>query len=72
MVERVIDNMNNTEKQIYLSKIKEAIKNGNYDLESLINSIPNELLPDVLELFQSKIQNESFMIENEINNKGRK
>lgn len=64
--------MNNTEKQIYLSKIKEAIKNGNYDLESLINSIPNELLPDVLELFQSKIQNESFMIENEINNKGRK
>lgn len=67
-----IDNMNNVEKQMYLSKIIEVIKSGNYDIEKLISSIPSELLPDVLAVFQSEIQNESFEIEEEISSKGRK
>lgn len=64
--------MNEVEKQIYLSKIIEVIKSGNYDIEKLINSIPSELLPDVLAIFQSEIQNESFEIEEEIYSKGGK
>lgn len=64
--------MNEVEKQIYLSKIIEVIKSGNYDIEKLISSIPSELLPDVLAIFQSEIQNESFEIEEEIYSKGGK
>lgn len=64
--------MNNVEKQMYLSKIIEVIKSGNYDIEKLISSIPSELLPDVLAIFQSEIQNESFEIEEEISSKGGK
>ena len=63
MAGKEIDNMNNVEKQMYLSKIIEVIKSGNYDIEKLISSIPSELLPDVLAVFQSEIQNESFEIE---------
>ena len=72
MAGKEIDNMNNVEKQMYLSKIIEVIKSGNYDIEKLISSIPSELLPDVLAVFQSEIQNESFEIEEEISSKGRK
>lgn len=64
--------MNEVEKQMYLSKIIEVIKSGNYDIEKLISSIPSELLPDVLAIFQSEIQNESFEIEKEISSKGGK
>ena len=64
--------MNEVEKQMYLSKIIEVIKSGNYDIEKLISSIPSELLPDVLVIFQSEIQNESFEIEEEISSKGGK
>lgn len=64
--------MNNVEKQMYLSKIMEVIKSDNYDIEELISSIPDELLPDVLAIFQSEIQNESFDIEEEISSKGKK
>lgn len=64
--------MNEVEKQMYLSKIIEVIKSGNYDIEKLISSIPSELLPDVLAIFQSEIQNESFEIEEEIYSKGGK
>ena len=72
MAVKEIDNMNEVEKQMYLSKIIEVIKSGNYDIEKLISSIPSELLPDVLAIFQSEIQNESFEIEEEISSKGRK
>ncbi|MCI5967709.1 MAG: hypothetical protein MRZ42_05010 [Tenericutes bacterium] len=72
MAGKEIDNMNEVEKQMYLSKIIEVIKSGNYDIEKLISSIPSELLPDVLAIFQSEIQNESFEIEEEISSKGRK
>ena len=72
MAGKEIDNMNNVEKQMYLSKIIEVIKSGNYDIEKLISSIPSELLPDVLAIFQSEIQNESFEIEEEISSKGGK
>lgn len=72
MAGKEIDNMNEVEKQMYLSKIIEVIKSGNYDIEKLISSIPSELLPDVLAIFQSEIQNESFEIEEEISGKGRK
>lgn len=72
MVGKEIDNMNEVEKQMYLSKIIEVIKSGNYDIEKLISSIPSELLPDVLAIFQSEIQNESFEIEEEIYSKGGK
>ena len=65
MAGKEIDNMNNVEKQMYLSKIMEVIKSDNYDIEELISSIPDELLPDVLAIFQSEIQNESFDIEEE-------
>lgn len=64
--------MNNAEKQMYLSKIIEVIKSGNYDIENLINSIPSEILSDVLAIFQSEIQNESLKIEEEISSKGGK
>lgn len=64
--------MNNVEKQMYLSKIMKVIKSDNYDIEELISSIPDELLPDVLAIFQSEIQNESFEIEEEISSKGGK
>lgn len=72
MAGKEIDNMNEVEKQMYFSKIIEVIKSGNYDIEKLISSIPSELLPDVLAIFQSEIQNESFEIEEEISSKGRK
>lgn len=72
MAGKEIDNMNEVEKQMYLSKIIEVIKSGNYDIEKLISSIPSELLPDVLAIFQSEIQNESFEIEEEISSKGGK
>ena len=72
MAGKEIDNMNNVEKQMYLSKIMEVIKSDNYDIEELISSIPDELLPDVLAIFQSEIQNESFDIEEEISSKGKK
>lgn len=72
MAGKEIDNMNEVEKQMYLSKIIEVIKSGNYDIEKLISSIPSELLPDVLVIFQSEIQNESFEIEEEISSKGGK
>ena len=72
MAGKEIDNMNEVEKQMYLSKIIEVIKSGNYDIEKLISSIPSELLPDVLAIFQSEIQNESFEIEKEISSKGGK
>lgn len=72
MAGKEIDNMNEVEKQMYLSKIIEVIKSGNYDIEKLISSIPSELLPDVLAIFQSEIQNESFEIEEEIYSKGGK
>jgi hypothetical protein len=65
-LEKEVDNMN---KEEVLLKIKEMIDSNQYDIETILNIVPEELLNDVVMMLQNYVQQESDEIKEEMSDK---
>ncbi len=57
--------------QEILIKIKKIIESGNYEIEELLEVVPNDLLPQVLNILKQQIKFESEEIKLDIQEKTR-
>lgn len=66
MLEKEVDNMDKNE---LLIKIEKIIKSGNYEIEELLEVIPDNLLEEVINMVEIHTKHESAEIQNDLKNR---